>query len=108
VGETRVELQHLLEDLRDAYTRSLEETILPGIAANALDSGASRIGFHPADGMLAVVHDGRAMRRRELTRHHDVAASTRTQGEGIALFDFVTDRGMLTASGAVSITIGRV
>jgi hypothetical protein len=28
VGETRVDLQHLLEDLRDAYTGALEETIL--------------------------------------------------------------------------------
>ena len=41
MGETRVDLQHLLEDLRDAYTGSLEETILTEIAANALDSGAS-------------------------------------------------------------------
>ena len=40
VGETRVDLQHLLEDLRDAYTGALEETILTEITANALDSGA--------------------------------------------------------------------
>jgi hypothetical protein len=43
VGETRVDLQHLLEDLRDAYTGALEETILTEVVANALDSGASRI-----------------------------------------------------------------
>ena len=42
MGETRVDLQHLLEDLRDAYTGSLEETILTEVVANALDSGASR------------------------------------------------------------------
>ena len=50
MGETRVDLQHLLEDLRDVYTGELEETILTEIPANALDSGASRILFrltHP-------------------------------------------------------------
>jgi hypothetical protein len=35
MGETRVDLMHLLEDLRDAYPGSLEETILTEILANA-------------------------------------------------------------------------
>ena len=39
MGETRVDLQHLLEDLRDANTGPLEETILTEVIANALDSG---------------------------------------------------------------------
>jgi len=39
VGETRVDLQHLLEDLRDAYTGALEETILTEVVANALVAG---------------------------------------------------------------------
>ena len=43
MGETRVDLLHLLEDLRDAYPGSLEETILTEIVANALDSGAATI-----------------------------------------------------------------
>lgn len=34
MGETRVDLLHLLEDLRDAYPGSLEETILTEIVAN--------------------------------------------------------------------------
>ena len=38
MGETRVDLQHLLEDLRDAYPGSIEETILTEIMANSLDS----------------------------------------------------------------------
>ncbi len=46
MGETRVDLLHLLEDLRDAYPGSLEETMLTEIVANSLDSGASRIHFH--------------------------------------------------------------
>ena len=67
MGETRVDLQHLLEDLRDAYTGSLEETILTEITANALDSGATRLSFLPnaSDATLTVVDDGRGMKRRD-------------------------------------------
>ena len=43
MGETRVDLLHLLEDLRDAYPGSVEETILTEIVANSLDSGATSI-----------------------------------------------------------------
>lgn len=43
MGETRVDLQHLLEDLRDAYPGSIEETIFTEIMANSLDSGAAAI-----------------------------------------------------------------
>ena len=43
MGETRVDLLHLLEDLRDAYVGPAEETILTEIVANSLDSGASLI-----------------------------------------------------------------
>jgi histidine kinase/DNA gyrase B/HSP90-like ATPase len=85
MGETRVDLHHLLEDLRDAYPGSTEETILTEIVANALDSGASTITLStdasaPA---LTIVDDGRGMKRRELARYHDVAASTKTRGAGI-------------------------
>ena len=70
MGETRVDLQHLLEDLRDAYTGALEETILTEAVANALDSGATRIRLltRPADATLTVVDDGRGMQRKELAR----------------------------------------
>lgn len=56
MGETRVDLQHLLEDLRDAYSGEIEETILTEIVANALDSGAIRIHVltNPAEGTLTV------------------------------------------------------
>ena len=49
MGETRVDLQHLLEDLRDAYTGPLEESIVTELVANALDAGASavRMGLMP-------------------------------------------------------------
>ena len=63
LGETRVDLVHLLEDLRDAYPGSLEETILTEIVANALDSGARTPTFvpDPAESTLAAVDDGSGM-----------------------------------------------
>ncbi len=85
MGQMRVDLLHLLEDLRDAYPGSLEETILTEVIANSLDSGASRIAFtaDSAAATLAVVDDGSGMMRRELARYHDLAASTKIRGEGI-------------------------
>ena len=85
MGETRVDLLHLLEDLRDAYPGALEETILTEIVANSLDSGAHviSIGCDAAAATLTIVDDGSGMQRRELSRYHDIAASTKTRGQGI-------------------------
>jgi hypothetical protein len=106
VGETRVDLQHLLEDLRDAYTCSLEETILTEITANALDSGATRISFTPnaADATLTVVDDGRGMKRRDLARYHNVAASSKARGEGIGFAGVGIKLGLLVADEVVTET----
>jgi hypothetical protein len=85
VGETRVDLLHLLEDLRDAYVGPAEETILTEIVANSLDSGAALIAAttDPIQRSFTLVDNGGGMRRRELARYHDIAASTKTRGEGI-------------------------
>jgi HSP90 family molecular chaperone len=85
MGQTRVDLQHLLEDLRDAYPDAIEETILSEIVANALDSGARavRVLTDPSEKTVVVVDDGSGMSRRELARYHDLAASSKTRGEGI-------------------------
>src|SRR6266571_5525437 len=85
VGETRGDLLHLLEDLRDAYPGSTDETILTEIVANALDSGAQTITVtaDPSVPALTIIDDGAGMRRRELARYHDIAASTKTRGAGI-------------------------
>jgi hypothetical protein len=85
MGETRVDLQHLLEDLRDAYPGPLEETILTEMVANGLDSGATAVAFvtDPVQSTLTVVDNGAGMDRRELSRYHNIAASTKTRGEGI-------------------------
>jgi hypothetical protein len=85
MGETRVDLLHLLEDLRDAYPGSTEETILTEIVANALDSGAATITLatDPVAPALTIADDGHGMKRRELARYHDIASSTKTRGAGI-------------------------
>ena len=99
VGETRVDLQHLLEDLRDAYSGAIEQTILTEIIANALDSGATRIRISadPAAAALTVVDDGRGMQRRELARYHDIAASTKARGEGIGFAGVGIKLGLLVS-----------
>ena len=69
MGETRVDLLHLLEDLRDAYPGALEETILTEIIANSLDSGATliRVGADPREARLTVIDDGRGMQSTPAT-----------------------------------------
>jgi hypothetical protein len=106
VGETRVDLQHLLEDLRDAYTGALEETILTEILANSLDSGATliRVATSSADATLTVADDGRGMQRRELARYHDVAASTKSRGEGIGFAGVGIKLGLLVSRDVVTET----
>ena len=85
MAETRVDLLHLLEDLRDAYPGALEETILTEVIANSLDSGARhiRISADAAGAALTIVDNGSGMPRRDLRRYHDLAASTKARGAGI-------------------------
>jgi hypothetical protein len=85
MAETRVDLLHLLEDLRDAYPGALEETILTEILANSLDSGANRIRIttDTAGASLTISDNGSGMPRHELRRYHDLATSTKTRGQGI-------------------------
>jgi len=99
MGQTRVDLLHLLEDLRDAYPGDLEETILTEIVANSLDSGARRLRVltDAAERTIVVVDDGRGMTRRELSRYHDVAASTKERGEGIGFAGVGIKLGLLVA-----------
>jgi hypothetical protein len=85
MGETRVDLLHLLEDLRDAYPGAAEETIVAEIVANSLDSGAAVIAIivDPSQATVTIADDGGGMRRRELARYHDVAATTKARGSSI-------------------------
>jgi len=106
VGETRVDLLHLLEDLRDAYPGSLEETIVSEVVANALDSGARSVTFaaDPAAATLTVVDDGRGMARRELARYHDLAASSKQRGRGIGFAGVGIKLGLLVCEDVVTET----
>src|SRR5437667_8393391 len=53
--------------------------------AIALDTGATKIIFEcdPSSSTLTTVDNGAGMRRRELARYHDIAASAKSRGEGI-------------------------
>jgi hypothetical protein len=106
MGETRVDLLHLLEDLRDAYPGSLDETILTEIVANSLDSGARHIVFtaDAATATLTALDDGSGMQRRELARYHDVAASGKTRGEGIGFAGVGIKLGLLVCEDVVTET----
>jgi hypothetical protein len=106
MGETRVDLLHLLEDLRDAYPGSIEETILTEIVANALDSGATQITLQsdPANSSLTAIDNGSGMRRRELARYHDIASSTKIRGQGIGFAGVGIKLGLLVCEEVVTET----
>ncbi|MBI4205144.1 MAG: ATP-binding protein [Betaproteobacteria bacterium] len=104
MGQTRVDLLHLLEDLRDAYPGSLEETVLTEILANALDSGATliRIVADSAGSSLTIADNGSGMQRRELARYHDLAASSKTRGKGIGFAGVGIKLGLLACKEVVT------
>jgi hypothetical protein len=106
LGETRVDLQHLLEDIRDAYPGALEESIVTEIVANSLDSGAAALHFQtdPSLATLTVVDDGSGMSRRELARYHDIAASTKSRGEGIGFAGVGIKLGILASEDVLTET----
>lgn len=106
MGETRVDLLHLLEDLADAYPGDLEETILTEIVANSLDSGASRLslGTDTAARTFTLVDDGLGMRRADLRRFHDIAATSKTRGEGIGFAGVGIKLGLLVSEAVVTET----
>jgi hypothetical protein len=106
VGQTRVDLQHLLEDLRDAYPGPLEETILTEIVANALDSGAASVTLltDAAAAVLVVVDDGKGMSRRDLSRYHDIATSSKRRGEGIGFAGVGIKLGLLVSAEVITET----
>jgi hypothetical protein len=99
LGETRVDLLHLLEDLADAYPGDLHETVLTEIVANALDSGASHLAIQAdaAARTLTVTDDGSGMTRADLRRFHDVAMSTKERGEGIGFAGVGIKLGLLVS-----------
>jgi Histidine kinase-, DNA gyrase B-, and HSP90-like ATPase len=106
LGQTRVDLLHLLEDIRDAYPGSLEETIVTEIVANSLDSGARKVRLETdsSQATLTVIDDGSGMARRELAKYHDIAASTKTKGEGIGFAGVGIKLGILASEDVLTET----
>lgn len=106
MGETRVDLVHLLEDLRDAYPGSLEETILTEIVANALDSGARRLdlGVDASASTVLAVDDGAGMTKRQLARYHDLASTEKRRGKGIGFAGVGIKLGLLACAEVVTET----
>jgi hypothetical protein len=106
MGETRVDLHHLLEDLRDAYPGGVEETILTEIVANSLDSKARRVVLLADSGRatLTVIDDGAGMQRRDLARYHDLATSTKSRGQGIGFAGVGIKLGLLVCDEVVTET----
>ncbi|MBI4669660.1 MAG: ATP-binding protein [Elusimicrobia bacterium] len=85
MGETRINLKHLLEDLRDSYPYPIEEVIITELVANALDSGTSEIAFtvDVERKALSVLDNGCGMKKKELKTYHDIASTTKKRGKGI-------------------------
>jgi hypothetical protein len=112
MGETRVDLLHLLRDLRDAYPGSLEETILTEILANALDSKAHTLHLEadPEARTLLARDNGSGMGKRALARYHDLAATTKRRGTGIGFAGVGIKLGLLACEEVVTETrrAGRV
>ncbi len=106
MGETRVNLKHLLEDIRDSYPCPQEEAIITELIANALDSGASEIRFFTSleSKTVSVVDNGEGMRRRNLKEYHDIAATTKVRGKGIGFAGVGVKLALLVAEKVVTET----
>ena len=104
MGETRVNLLHILEDLRDAYPGTVEETIITEVVANSLDSGARRISIttDSAAATLTVADDGSGMGKAALARYHDLAASTKSKGRSIGFAGVGIKLGLLISDEVVT------
>jgi len=106
MGETRVDLLRLLEDLKDAYPGPIEETIVTEVVANALDSGTRRIALHTdaVAGTCTVTDDGSGMSRAALRRYHDLAVTTKRRGRTIGFAGVGIKLGLLISDEVVTET----
>ncbi|MDP2951675.1 MAG: ATP-binding protein [bacterium] len=106
--ETRVNLKHLLEDIRDAYPLPIEEVIIVELVANALDSKAKNLSFliDVLENSLTLVDDGLGMRREVLKNYHNIAATTKQRGEGIGFAGVGAKLSLLLAKQVLTETKG--
>jgi hypothetical protein len=104
MGETRVNLLHLLEDLRDAYPGSVEETIVTEVVANSLDSRTREVAIttDAAAATLTVSDMGGGMGKRALARYHDLAATSKQRGRSIGFAGVGIKLGLLICEEVVT------
>ena len=109
MGETRVNLKHLLEDIRDTYPFPQEEAIIVELIANALDSGASQIRFviDPEHRTMSILDNGKGMTDRDLEEYHDIAATTKIRGKGIGFAGVGVKLSLLIADEVITETKSR-
>ena len=107
MGETRVNLKHLLEDIRDSYPFPQEEVIVTELVANALDSGASEISFsaNPQAAIFTIQDNGAGMAARVLEEYHDIAATTKVRGRGIGFAGVGAKLALLVAEAVATETV---
>jgi hypothetical protein len=106
MGETRVNLKHLLEDIRDSYPFPQEEAIITELIANALDSGASKIRFmiDSPSRTMRVMDNGKGMNDTTFVEYHDIAATTKTRGKGIGFAGVGVKLSLLCAKSVITET----
>jgi len=109
MGETRVNLKHLLEDIRDSYPCPHEEAIITELIANALDAGASQIRFviDQERRTMSILDNGKGMTRQDFEKYHDIAASTKSRGEGIGFAGVGVKLSLLIAEKVITETKSR-
>ncbi|MFA4831285.1 MAG: ATP-binding protein [Patescibacteria group bacterium] len=107
-NETRINLKHLLEDIRDSYSSPIEEVIITELAANSLDSGATRVDFIVDYGMqsLTCLDNGRGMTRAQFREYHNIASSSKIRGQGIGFAGVGAKLALLLASEVITETKG--
>ncbi len=107
MGETRVNLHHLLEDIRDSYPFPQEEVIVTELVANSLDSHASDIRFiiDFEKYILTVTDNGKGMNKKELDGYHNIASTTKTRGMGIGFAGVGAKLSLLIAKEVVTETV---
>ena len=107
-NETRVNLLHLLEDIRDGYSMPVEEVIITELVANALDSGGSQINFitDPVNAVLSCEDNGKGMTRIQLKEYHNIASSAKERGKGIGFAGIGAKLSLLVAEKVLTETIG--
>ncbi len=107
MGETRVNLKHLLEDIRDSYPISQEEVIITELVANSIDSHANNIKFTTdiQNNKLTIIDNGKGMGRKELHEYHDIASTTKTRGMGIGFAGVGAKLSLLIAEKVITETI---